>query len=451
MQPKIGFEIFSGKMFLCFLILLMGMIGTGCDQPSASQPPPAQPEVGILTLSAQPITLTSELPGRTVPCTAAEIRPQINGLVQKRLFTEGSDVQAGQVLYEIDPAPYQAAVDQAEANLMAMKRAVDQAESAVAAALADVARQQAVLELSRINRDRMETLLKDNIVPTRDVDQATTDVRVAEATLASARAQAERSRKALGAAEAAVQQSDAALKTARINLGYTTVKAPITGRIGRSSVTEGAVVTAYQPVAMAVIQQLDPIYVDVTQSTSELLNLKRKITKGQLRYQNARHNRAGLVLEDGIPYPLEGVFQFQDVTVDPTTHSVTLRMIFPNPDGLLMPGMFVRAVVHEGVHEHAILVPQKAVSRDPRGNPFSLVVDPRGMVQQRMLVIDRAVGNQWLVSSGLSAGQRMIVEGFQKVRPGDAVKTVSMDAVTIDCDTLINSNDPTENKQEGGA
>ncbi len=451
MQPKPDAEIFPGKILFSFLILLMTMAGTGCDQPSASQPAPRQPEVGILTLSARPITLTSELPGRTVPCLTAEIRPQINGLIQKRLFTEGSDVRAGQVLYEIDPAPYQAAVDQAGANLLAMKRAVDQAGSGVAASLADVERQQAVLELARINRGRMENLLRDNIVSTRDFDQAATDARIAEAALASAKAQAERSRKALGAADAAVQQAEAALKTARINLGYTSVKAPIAGRIGRSAVTEGAVVTAYQPSPLAVIQQLDPIYVDVSQSTSELLALKRRITEGQLQYHNTRHNKAGLLLEDGAPYPLEGLFQFQDVTVDPATHSVTLRMVFPNPDGILMPGMFVRAVVHEGVHEQAILVPQKAVSRDPRGNPFTLVVDPGGTVQQRMLVIDRAVGSHWLVSSGLSAGQRMIVEGFQKVRPGDAVKTVSLDAVSIDCDTLINPNDPPANRQEGGA
>lgn len=226
---------------------------------------------------------------------------------------------------------------------------------------------------------------------------------------------------ALNQAEADIQYWKAAAETARINLGYTRVTAPISGRIGRSTVTDGALVTAYQPVALATIQQLDPIYVDVAQSTAELLRLNRRLQNGRLNREGTNQNKVKLILEDGTTYPQEGTLQFRDVTVDPTTGSCILRIIFPNPDRVLLPGMFVRAVVKEGVHDQAILIPQQAVSRDVKGNPVTLIVGPEETVQQRALTLDRAIGDQWLVSAGLNSGDRVIVEGIQKVRPGAAV------------------------------
>ena len=218
------------------------------------------------------------------------------------------------------------------------------------------------------------------------------------------------------------------MKAARINLGYTRVTAPISGRIGKSSVTDGALVTAYQPTVPVTIQQLDPIYVDVTQSSAELLRLKRNLEAGRLSANEQNGRKVRLLLEDGTPYPLEGTLQFRDVTVDPATGSFTLRIVVPNPKHLLLPGMFVRAVVQEGIAEQAILVPQQGVSRNPKGEPVALVVDEAGKVQQRMLTLDRAIGDQWLVSSGLSAGDRVIVEGMLNVRPGAAVKAVPWDS-----------------------
>ena len=372
--------------------------------------------------------LTTELPGRTSACLVAEIRPQVNGLIQKRLFTEGSDVKAGQVLYQIDPAPFQASVNNAEANLVAMQKGADRARAALAASIAGVTRQQATLELARINRDRFEEAFKDKAVSASERDRAVTEAAVAEAALRATEAQVESDRKAIAAAEAGIQQAEAALETARIQLGYTGITAPVSGRIGKSNVTVGAIVTAYQPLALATIQQLDPIYVDVTQSTAELLRLRRRLEDGRLNPDGNEQKKAGLILESGRTYPLEGTLEFRDITVEPTTGSVTLRLVFPNPEGLLLPGMFVRAVVKEGLSEHAILVPQQAVSRDPKGNPIALIFDSGGKVQQRMLRLDRAIGDQWLVTSGLAAGDHVIVEGLQKVRPGASAKEVPFDA-----------------------
>ena len=214
------------------------------------------------------------------------------------------------------------------------------------------------------------------------------------------------------------------MESARINLGYTKITAPISGRIGRSSVTEGAIVTAYQPVPLATIQQLDPIYVDVAQSTTELLRLKSRLEEGQLNHDGTNQGKVKLLMEDGAAYPQQGTLQFQDVTVDPTTGSVILRVVFPNPEGDLLPGMFVRAVIKEGVKEQAILVPQQGVDRDRKGNPFALIVSAEGKVALRMLSLDRAIGDQWLVSAGLASGDRVIVEGMQRVRPGAAVKVL---------------------------
>jgi membrane fusion protein (multidrug efflux system) len=297
----------------------------------------------------------------------------------------------------------------------------------VEASIAGVARQQATVELARTHRRRFEELFQNNFISASDRDQAVTDAQVAEAMLRAAEAQVESDREAVGAARAAIQQAEAALETARINLEFTRITAPISGRIGKSMVTEGALVTALQPLPLAIIQQLDPIYVDVPQSTAELLRLQRRLEQGRLKQNGAKQKAVKLILEDGGAYPLEGTLQFRDVTVDPTTGVVILRIIFPNPRGVLLPGMFVQAVVTEGVNEQAILIPQQSVSRDPKGNPLALIVDSAGKVQQRMLSLDRAVGDQWLVASGLAPGDRLIAEGLQKVRPGASVKVIPFD------------------------
>jgi membrane fusion protein (multidrug efflux system) len=339
-----------------------------------------------VTVQTQQVVLTTELPGRTSAYRIAEIRPQVNGLIQKRLFTEGSDVQAGQVLYEIDPAHFQAAYNNAKAAL---------------------GKAEANLPSIRSRVERYRELLPDKAVSQQEFDDA---------------AAAEKQNLA------EIEIWKAMVETASINLGYTHVTAPISGRIGRSNVTDGALVTAHQPVPLATIQQLDPIYVDVPQSTTELLRLRSRMEDGRLKHDGTNQKKVNLILEDGTAYSSEGTLQFRDVTVDPTTGSVILRVVFPNPKGLLLPGMFVRAVAMEGVNEQAILIPQQAVSRDPKGNPLALIVDAEGKVQQRMLTLDRAVGDQWLVTSGLTPGDRVIVEGIQRVRPGASVKEVPFGA-----------------------
>lgn len=412
-------------------IALIGALGltilSGCGQ-QPSQVGPMQagpPEVAVTTIQPQRLVITTELSGRTSANRIAEVRPQVGGIIQKRLFTEGTDVKAGQVLYEIDPAPYRAARDGAAANLAAAQKTAERTRAALQAGLAGVTRQRVTLELAQTNRQRFEEAFKERAVSAGQRDQAVTEADVAAAALQAAEAQVESDRKAIAAAEAAVQQAEAALKTARINMEYTSVAAPISGRIGRSGVTEGALVAAYQPTPLTVIQQLDPMYVDVPQSATELLQLRRRLEEGQLRRSSAGGNRVRLLLEDNSRYPWEGSLQFRDVTVDQSTGSVILRVIVPNPKGYLMPGMFVRAIVEEGVNPSAILVPQQAVSRNPKGNPLVLVLDAQGKVAQRLLTLDRAIGDQWLVASGLSAGERVIVEGLQKARPGASVMVVS--------------------------
>jgi membrane fusion protein, multidrug efflux system len=373
------------KWGVIFTALLGGLLLGGCGR-GQQPPPPPVPEVATVTVQPQKVVLTTELPGRTSPYRVAEIRPQVHGIVQKRLFTEGSDVKAGQVLYQIEPAPFKAAFDSAKAAL---------------------AKSEANLPVTRLRFERYKGLLAENAVSQQDYDDR-------EASLKQA--------------EADIEYCKAACDTARINLEYTRVTAPISGRIGRSNVTDGALVTAHQVVPLATIQQLDPIYVDVPQSTTELLRLRRRLENKHLHENGANQKDVKLILEDGAAYPVEGTFQFRDVTVDPSTGSVVLRVVFPNPKGVLLPGMFVRAVVQEGVNEQAILVPQQAVSRDPKGNPFVLLVDSESKIQQRMLTVDRAIGDKWLVSSGLASGDRVVVEGIQKVRPGASVKAVNFDA-----------------------
>ncbi len=424
------------KRFICSLkgtlvlsLMLAGLLlFPGCNRQEQSQGQSAGhasvPEVIVFPVSFQEIVLTSELPGRTAASRTAEIRPQVNGLVQKRLFDEGSGVRAGQVLYQIDPASFQAGMDAARANLAVAVKTVDRAQAALAMSIAGISRQQAILALAEINHNRARELVRVNAVPASEVDKFLTELKVARASLVSAEAQVTSDREALAGARAVVLQAEAALETTRINLEYCRITAPIDGRIGRSGVTEGAIVTAYQPVPLATIQQLDPIYVDVPQAVTELLQLRRRVEDGQLNSNGTNQNRVKLILEDSMDYPLEGVLQFQDITVDPTTGSVILRILFPNPDHLLIPGMFVQAIIREGVKAQAILIPQQSVSRDAKGNPFSLIVTDAGKVEVRMLTLDRAIGDQWLISSGLVPGDRVMVEGMLKVRPGATVKAV---------------------------
>lgn len=362
--------------------LVCGLALTGCHRAAPSAAAPPLPEVATVTVSRQSVVLTTELPGRTAPYRIAEIRPQVHGLVQKRLFTEGSDVAAGQALYQIDPAPFQAALHNARAAL---------------------GRAEANLPAIQSRVHRYQQALAEKAVSQQDYDDA---------------------RAALKQVEADVQYYRAMVETARISLNYTKVISPISGRIGASTVTDGAIVTAYQPVALATIQQLDPIYVDVVQSSTELLRLQRHLLAGRLSRDGTNGSEVELILADGTKYLPPGKLQFRDVSVDPTTATVTLRLVFPNPDGVLLPGMFVRAVVKEGVNEDAILVPQQTVARDPKGNPYALLVDANGKVEQRKLTLDRARGDQWLVSSGLAPGDHVIAEGMQRVRAGVAVKEV---------------------------
>ena len=373
---------------LKLIVVLTALVGSlflgGCEQQKQAVPPPV-PEVVVMTVQPQRVELTTELPGRTSPFLVAEIRPQVNGLIQKRLFKEGSDVKIGQVLYQIDPAPFQASLDHAQAAL---------------------AKAEANVPAIRLKMQRYRELLTDKAVSQQDYDDIAATLKQVEAE---------------------VVYGKAAVESARINLGYTRVTAPISGRIGRSSVTDGALVTAHQPTALATIQQLDPIYADVPQSTTELLRLRRRLAEGSLDQNGRNQQNVKLILEDNNVYSREGTLQFRDVTVDPSTGSVILRAVFPNPEGVLLPGMFVRAVVKEGINEQAILIPQQTVSRDPKGNPSVLLVDAAGKIQQRPLTLDRAISDQWLVASGLTAGERVVVEGMQKARPGSSVKVISGD------------------------
>jgi membrane fusion protein (multidrug efflux system) len=351
-------------LYLCFFFL--ALMAAGCAQKEKTEP--EDPKVAVFNVRPQKFVVTTELPGRTAAFLIDEIRPQINGLILKRLFTEGSEVKAGQVLYQIDPAPYQAAYDKAQANLPALQ----------------------------LRADRYKEALLDKAVSQQEFDDA----------------------------DAALKQAEAELDTARINLNYTKIVSPISGRIGTSTVTDGDIVTAYQSMALATVQQLDPIYVDIPQATTELLRLRRSLEKGRLNQDRVDLTKVKLILADGTSYSLEGKLQFQDITVDPTTSSVILRVIFPNPEGILLPGMFVRAVVIEGVNDQAILVPQQGVFRNPKGEAYAWIVDSENKAQQKILTLDRAVGDKWLVSSGLNSGDRVIIEGVQNIKIGETVKIV---------------------------
>jgi membrane fusion protein, multidrug efflux system len=397
------------KYFGSAWFVIAGLLLSGCESkvaPVAAGPP----EVATVTLHPEQVLLTTELPGRTSAYLVAEIRPQVSGLLQKRLFQEGSNVKEGDLLYQIDPIPYQAAYDQAQAALKT-------AEANVVTAEANVVMTEANMPAIRSRAERMKGLVAIHAVGQQDYDDANAALQQAEANLVVRRA-------TVLASRTAVDASRTAIESARINLSYTPIKAPITGRIGRSNITVGQMVTAYQPTPLAVIQQLNPVYVDVTQSSSDLLGLRRSLENGDLKHTGASQRKVKLLLEDGTPYPLEGTLQFRDVTVDSTTGSVMLRLVFPNPNEVLLPGMFVRAVVEEGVNEQALLIPQQGVSRDPKGNPIALIVDKDNKVEQRALELDRAMGDKWLVTKGLNPEDRVIVEGAQRIRPGATVRAV---------------------------
>ena len=371
---------FSPLSWRVFLFCLTAVcLNTGCDRKPV-QPPPMVPEVTVLPVSFEKITLSTELPGRTAAFRIAEIRPQVNGLILKRLFTEGQDVKAGDILYQIDPAPYQTALDNAKAAL---------------------GKAEANLPAMKLKVQRFAELLPDKAVSQQDYDDASAS---------------------LGQVQADIAFTKANVATAQINLNYTAIKAPITGRIGKSNVTEGAIVTAYQGQALATIQQLDPIYVDVSQSTAELLRLKQRLADGRLKQNGSGIRKVQLILEDNSIGSAEGTLQFRDVTVDTTTGSVLLRISFPNSDLSLLPGMFVRALVKEGVKEEAMLIPQQSVTRDPKGNPMAMVIDSENKVVPAMLTIDRPIEDRWLITSGLKPGDRIVVEGIQKARPGTTVR-----------------------------
>lgn len=441
----------SPKSIIVLIVLLLGFLPAGCDRPQQAPPPRPVPVVSTLTVSTQKAILTTELPGRTTVYKIAQIRPQVNGLIQKRLFSEGSDVTAGQTLYQIDPAPFQAIVDSAQANLAASRKGVDRAKAVLAMGIAGVTRQKATLALARINSQRYEDLIKVDAVSVIQRDQAVTELKVAQASLKAAEAQVASDRETVAVARSNIQQAEAALEMARINLGYCRVIAPISGRIGKSNITEGAIVTAYQPMSMASIQQLDPIYVDVPQSITELLHLKQRLTDGRLNLDENKPDNVRLLLEDKMAYPLDGTMQFSDITVDPTTGSVILRIVFPNPKGVLLPGMFVRALIKEGVAEQAILVPQQGVSRDHKGNPIALIVDTENRVSLRALTLDRAMGNKWLLSSGLAPGDRLIVEGMQMLRPGMIVKSIPFAEAKAGQKATTNQADSLQGSKDGGA
>ncbi|HAT1122613.1 TPA: multidrug efflux RND transporter periplasmic adaptor subunit AcrA [Salmonella enterica subsp. enterica serovar Typhimurium] len=371
---------------LAVVLMLSGSLAlTGCDDKQDQQGGQQMPEVGVVTLKTEPLQITTELPGRTVAYRIAEVRPQVSGIILKRNFVEGSDIEAGVSLYQIDPATYQATYDSAKG---------------------DLAKAQAAANIAELTVKRYQKLLGTQYISKQEYDQALADAQQATAAVVAAKA---------------------AVETARINLAYTKVTSPISGRIGKSSVTEGALVQNGQASALATVQQLDPIYVDVTQSSNDFLRLKQELANGSLKQENGKA-KVDLVTSDGIKFPQSGTLEFSDVTVDQTTGSITLRAIFPNPDHTLLPGMFVRARLQEGTKPTALLVPQQGVTRTPRGDATVLVVGADNKVGTRQIVASQAIGDKWLVTDGLKAGDRVVVSGLQKVRPGAQVKVQEITA-----------------------
>ena len=356
---------------------------TGCDGQENPQQHAQAPQVSVHIVKSAPLAVTTELPGRTDAYRVAEVRPQVSGIILHRNFTEGSDVKAGESLYQIDPATYQAAYDNAKGELV---------------------KAQAAANIAHLTVKRYVPLVGTQYVSKQEYDQAVATAQQADASVVAAKA---------------------GVESARINLAYTKVTSPINGRIGKSSVTEGALVTNGQATALATVQQLDPIYVDVTQSSSDFMRLKQ-----QTSLQKGDTSSVELLMENGQPYPLKGTLQFSDVTVDESTGSITLRALFPTPQHMLLPGMFVRARIDEGTQPDAILVPQQGVTRTPRGDATVLVVNDKNQVESRTVVAPQAIGDRWLITEGLKNGDRVIISGLQKVRPGVTVVAIADTAAT---------------------
>jgi membrane fusion protein (multidrug efflux system) len=362
------------------LLVAITLVLGACGKEDAGPPPPA--EVSVITLAPRSITITDQLPGRTSAFRVAEVRPQVTGIVQKRLFAEGTEVKSGEQLFQIDSGSYRAALSSAEA---ALKRAEAQAVTA------------------KLLEERYAPLMAVNAVSQQENDEAIAARARADADIASARAQVD---------------------TARINVVYTQVLAPISGRIGRAQVTEGALVTSGQETPLATVQQLDPIYVDITQSSTEMLRLQRQLGSGELLKTNDNEAEVGLTLEDGSVYAQRGRLKVSEVSVDPSTGSVVLRAVFPNPKRELLPGMFVRATLTRGTRTAALLVPQRGVMHNPRGEATVMVVGADDMVAERVVTADRAINGEWLITAGLMPGERVVLDGLQKIKPGSAVRTV---------------------------
>lgn len=373
------------KAALCVAAgFVVSMLG-GCDsQKSAGAPGGAAaqraPQVSVTEIQPTELDMTTTLQGRTAPYLVADVRPQVAGILQKRLFKEGSEVKEGQALYQIDPAVY---------------------EAAVASAKAELQRAQAVLYQTRLTANRYAQLVKTNAISKQNNDDA---------------------QAAYKQAQAAVAAAEAGLKNAQINLDYTTVRSPISGRIGRSLVTPGALLSAHQAQNMAVVQTLDPIYVDVTQSSKEILSLKKDIAAGKLKTKGGAIP-VTLIMEDGTKYPQTGELTLSEVSVDPGTGTITLRAEFPNPENILLPGMFVRTELPQGTMEKALLVPQRAVMREANGTPYVYVVED-GKIAIRRLVTHRTQGQNWIVEEGLKPGEKVVIEGLQRIRPGVPVQIV---------------------------
>ncbi|WP_139056319.1 efflux RND transporter periplasmic adaptor subunit [Rhizobium sp. 9140] len=385
----------------------------GCNEKTEQKPanaPAVKPEVSVMTLHPTSVAITALLPGRTAASLIAEVRPQVGGIVRKRNFQEGGSVKEGDVLYEIDPATYQAAYDSAVA-------AVAKANGAVPSAQAKV--------------DRYKGLSRSDAVSQQDLDEA---------------------QGALAQANADVASAKAALETARINLDYTKIRAPISGRVGASTVTVGALVTADQTTSLTTIRQIDPINVDVTQSSANLLKLRRAIEDGRLKTTGANVS-VKLKLEDGSDYDQTGRIEFLDAAVEETTGSVTVRAEFPNPQQLLLPGVYVRAMIQEGIRQNSYLVPQRAVSRNTKGEAMALFVSPEGKVEQRVLTVDRSIGNSWLVAEGIKDGENVVVEGGQRVRAGQDVTTsnVIVNDATGELEQAQQTGGPAPVKAEAGS
>jgi membrane fusion protein (multidrug efflux system) len=355
-------------------ILCMSLLAACSAKPAP--PPKAPPEVGVVTLKQQAVDIKTDLPGRTVAFRIADVRPQVSGVILKRLFVEGADVKAGQQLYQIDPAPYQASLASAQAAL---------------------AKAQASAVSTRLLAERYKPLSEARAVSKQDYDNAVASQAQAEADVASAKASVE---------------------TARINLAYTRVYSPITGRSGRSSVTEGALVNALQTNSLVTVQQLDPIYVDVTQPSTVLIRLRRELADGKLKTAGDNQAQTELMLEDGSHYAEPGKLQFAETTVDPGTGSVTLRAVYPNPQRILLPGMFVHQQIQEGIDDSGLLIPQRAVTHNQQGEATTIVVGGDNVASVRVIKTDRAIGDSWLVSSGVSAGDKVVVVGLQRLQGG---------------------------------